>query len=173
MTPSFRDQRISALHTALAQRIVILDGAMGTMIQRHKLDEAAYRGERFADWGHDLKGNNDLLVLTQPQIIHGIHTAYLEAGADIVETNSFNATRIAMADYAMEELAYELNVAAARLARPSVWILTTSSSVSMRIWFVRVSVSMNWEQRSSLRANSHSSQEQRNARTSCCSVRSP
>jgi 5-methyltetrahydrofolate--homocysteine methyltransferase len=124
MTPSFRDQRISALHTALAQRIVILDGAMGTMIQRHKLDEAAYRGERFADWGHDLKGNNDLLVLTQPQIIHGIHTAYLEAGADIVETNSFNATRIAMADYAMEELAYELNVAAARLAREAADAMT-------------------------------------------------
>ncbi|MEW5972473.1 MAG: methionine synthase [Pseudomonadota bacterium] len=112
-----RDQRLAALHAALRERIVILDGAMGTMIQRHKLDEAAYRGERFKDWGHDLKGNNDLLVLTQPAIIRGIHMAYLEAGAEILETNSFNATRIAMADYAMEELSYEINVAAARLAR--------------------------------------------------------
>jgi 5-methyltetrahydrofolate--homocysteine methyltransferase len=119
-----RDQRISALHAALSERIAILDGAMGTMIQRHKLDEAAYRGERFADWGHDLKGNNDLLVLTQPQIIRGIHTAYLEAGADILETNSFNATRIAMADYAMEALAYEINVAAARLAREAADAMT-------------------------------------------------
>ncbi|MFZ5467294.1 MAG: methionine synthase [Pseudomonadota bacterium] len=117
MSPLSRDQRISALHAALRERIVILDGAMGTMIQRHKLDEAAYRGERFKDWGHDLKGNNDLLVLTQPAIIRDIHWAYLEAGAEILETNSFNATRIAMADYAMEELSYEINVAAARLAR--------------------------------------------------------
>ncbi len=117
MPPLSRDQRIAALHAALRERIVILDGAMGTMIQRHKLDEAAYRGDRFADWGHDLKGNNDLLVLTQPQIIRGIHMAYLEAGADILETNSFNATRIAMADYAMEALSFEINVAAARLAR--------------------------------------------------------
>ncbi len=122
-----REQRIQALHQALAQRIVILDGAMGTMIQRHKLDEAAYRGARFADWGHDLKGNNDLLVLTQPQIIRGIHSAYLEAGADIVETNSFNATRIAMADYAMEELSYEINVAAARLAREAADAMTAQT----------------------------------------------
>ena len=101
----------------LEQRILILDGAMGTMIQRHKLEEADYRGERFADWHTDVKGNNDLLVLTQPQIIRGIHEQYLEAGADIVETNSFNATRASMADYDMEDLAYEINVAAARLAR--------------------------------------------------------
>ncbi|MEW5839252.1 MAG: methionine synthase [Pseudomonadota bacterium] len=125
-TPS-RDQRISALHAALRERIVILDGAMGTMIQRHKLDEAAYRGERFADWGHDLKGNNDLLVLTQPEIIRGIHMAYLEAGADILETNSFNATRIAMADYAMEELSYEINVASARLAREAADAMTAKT----------------------------------------------
>ncbi len=124
MSKFSRDQRISALHAALTQRIVILDGAMGTMIQRHRLDEAAYRGDRFADWGHDLKGNNDLLVLTQPAIIRGIHTAYLEAGADILETNSFNATRIAMADYAMEELSYEINVAAARLAREAADAMT-------------------------------------------------
>ena len=90
---------------------------MGTMIQRHNLQEADYRGERFADWESDLKGNNDLLVLTQPQIIRDIHTAYLEAGADIIETNTFNATTVAMADYNMESLSYEINVAAARLAR--------------------------------------------------------
>ncbi|NVZ11354.1 methionine synthase [Allochromatium humboldtianum] len=101
----------------LARSILILDGAMGTMIQRHGLTEADYRGARFADWPSDLKGNNDLLALTRPDVIGGIHRAYLEAGADIVETNSFNATRIAMADYGMEDLAYEINVAAARLAR--------------------------------------------------------
>jgi methionine synthase I (cobalamin-dependent) len=87
------------------------------MIQRHKLDEAGYRGARFADWHRDVKGNNDLLVLTQPQIIQEIHEQYIEAGADIVETNTFNAQRISMADYGMEELSHEMNVAAARLAR--------------------------------------------------------
>jgi len=109
--------RTPELHALLAQRILILDGAMGTMIQKHRLGEAEYRGERFADWPRDLKGNNDLLVLTQPQVIRGIHAAYLEAGADIIETDTFNATRISLADYGMEALAYELNVAAARLAR--------------------------------------------------------
>ena len=112
-----RQERIAVFRTQLDQRILILDGAMGTMIQRHKLEEADYRGERFADWPSDLKGNNDLLSLTKPEIIQDIHTAYLEAGADILETNTFNATRIAMADYAMEALSYELNVASARLAR--------------------------------------------------------
>jgi 5-methyltetrahydrofolate--homocysteine methyltransferase len=101
----------------LAERILFLDGAMGTMIQRHKLDEADYRGARFADWPSDVKGNNDLLVLTQPGIIADIHRQYLDAGADILETNTFNATRVAMADYGMEDLSYEINVAAARLAR--------------------------------------------------------
>jgi 5-methyltetrahydrofolate--homocysteine methyltransferase len=101
----------------LGGRILFLDGAMGTMIQRHKLSEADYRGTRFADWGSDLKGNNDLLVLTRPKVIREIHDAYLEAGADIIETNTFNATRIAMSDYGMEELAFEINVAGARLAR--------------------------------------------------------
>jgi 5-methyltetrahydrofolate--homocysteine methyltransferase len=105
------------LETLLRDRILFLDGAMGTMIQRHKLGEADYRGERFADWPSDLKGNNDLLVLTQPAIIADIHRQYLEAGADIIETNTFNATRVAMADYGMEDLSYEINVAAARLAR--------------------------------------------------------
>ena len=112
-----RDERIAALHKAAAERILILDGAMGTMIQRHKLGEADYRGERFKDWRRDLKGNNDLLVLTQPDIIRGIHEAYLEAGADIVETNTFNAQTVSMADYGMEALAYEINVEAAKLAR--------------------------------------------------------
>jgi len=107
----------STLQTLLAQRILILDGAMGTMIQSYKLDEAAYRGERFADFAHDLKGNNDLLCLTQPAIIREIHGKYLAAGADILETNSFNATSISMADYHMEFLVHELNVAAAKLAR--------------------------------------------------------
>ncbi|PWI32045.1 methionine synthase [Vibrio albus] len=101
----------------LKQRILILDGGMGTMIQGYKLEEDDYRGERFADWHCDLKGNNDLLVLTQPEIIKNIHSAYLEAGADILETNTFNATTIAMADYDMESLSDEINYEAARLAR--------------------------------------------------------
>jgi 5-methyltetrahydrofolate--homocysteine methyltransferase len=106
-----------ALEKAAQERILIIDGAMGTMIQRHKLDEAGYRGARFKDWKRDVKGNNDLLVLTQPKIIQDIHEAYLEAGADIIETNTFNAQRISMADYGMEELSFEINVAAAKLAR--------------------------------------------------------
>ena len=101
----------------LKERILILDGAMGSLIQTYKLDEAGYRGDRFSDWPSDVQGNNDLLVLTQPQIIKDIHTAYLEAGADIVETNTFNATSISMADYGMEELTYEINKEAARIAR--------------------------------------------------------
>ena len=105
------------LHALLKERILILDGAMGTMIQRHKLEEEAYRGDRFADWHCDLKGNNDLLSLTQPAIIREIHQAYLEAGADILETNTFNANRISMADYDMEQLSREINLASARLAR--------------------------------------------------------
>ncbi len=101
----------------LQKRILILDGAMGTMIQRHKLEEKDYRGERFSDWHSDLKGNNDLLVMTQPDIIRGIHEAYLEAGADIVETNTFGANRISLADYGMQPLAFEMNEAGARQAR--------------------------------------------------------
>ena len=111
----------------LQERILFLDGAMGTMIQRHKLDEAAYRGDRFADWPSDLKGNNDLLVLTQPDIIRDIHGQYLEAGADIIETNTFNATRVAMADYGMEELVPEINRAAARLAREAADTATAAT----------------------------------------------
>ncbi|MBQ0785073.1 MAG: homocysteine S-methyltransferase family protein, partial [Amphritea sp.] len=101
----------------MAERILVLDGGMGTMIQDRKLEEEDYRGERFADWDIDLKGNNDLLVLTQPDIISEIHRAYFEAGADIVETNTFNATSIAMADYGMESISYEMNLVAAQLAR--------------------------------------------------------
>ena len=105
------------LSQALAQRILVLDGAMGTMIQSHQLEETDYRGDRFAEWTTDLRGNNDLLSLTQPHIIKGIHEAYLRAGADIVETNTFNTTSIAMADYAMESLVIELNQTSAKLAR--------------------------------------------------------
>ena len=123
-----RQQRTALLHDLLQQRILILDGAMGTMIQRYKLGEDDYRGthahggcacshHQFADHEGDLKGNNDLLVLTQPHIIREIHAAYLEAGADILETNTFNATSVAMADYHMEHLVYDINVAAAKLAR--------------------------------------------------------
>ncbi|CAM5213585.1 Methionine synthase OS=Castellaniella defragrans OX=75697 GN=HNR28_001472 PE=3 SV=1 [Castellaniella defragrans] len=101
----------------LDQRIVVLDGAMGTMIQRRKLTEADFRGERFADHGTDLKGNNELLSLVRPDVIREIHEAYLEAGADVVETDTFGATRVALADYGLQELAYEMNVAAAKLAR--------------------------------------------------------
>lgn len=101
----------------LEKRILIIDGAMGTMIQRHKLTEADYRGERFKDWPSDVKGNNDLLSITQPGIVTGVHKEYLEAGADIIETNTFSSTVIAQADYGMQSLAYELNVAAAKAAR--------------------------------------------------------
>ncbi|HVU49443.1 MAG TPA: methionine synthase [Polyangia bacterium] len=107
----------AVLRRLLAERILILDGAMGTMIQRHKLGEADYRGARFAHHAVDLKGDNDLLVLTKPEIIAGIHDAYLAAGCDIIETNSFNANAVAQADYKLESLAYELNLEAARLAK--------------------------------------------------------
>lgn len=105
------------LEKALQNRILILDGGMGTMIQNHKLQEADYRGDRFKDFSHSLKGNNDLLSITQPRIIADIHRAYLDAGADFIETNSFNSTAISLADYHMSDLAYEFNVAAARVAR--------------------------------------------------------
>ena len=109
--------KIDALHQQLAQRIMVLDGGMGTMIQSYRLEEEDYRGSRFADWPCDLKGNNDLLVLSKPDVIREIHDAYLAAGADILETNTFNATSIAMADYQMESLSAEINYEAARLAR--------------------------------------------------------
>lgn len=106
-----------ALASLLKERILVIDGAMGTMIQRYRLDEAAYRGERFKDWARDLKGNNDLLVLTQPDIIREIHGQYLAAGADIIETNTFNSNRLAMADYGMQDLTVELNHGAVKVAR--------------------------------------------------------
>jgi 5-methyltetrahydrofolate--homocysteine methyltransferase len=112
----------------LSERILVIDGAMGTMIQRHKLSEADYRGERFKDWPSDVKGNNDLLCLTQPDIIKNIHKEYLAAGADIIETNTFNSQRISLADYHMEDLAYEINVAAARIAREAVAEFLSSPS---------------------------------------------
>ena len=105
------------IREALQQRILLLDGAMGTMIQAHRLEEADFRGERFADWPTELRGNNDLLSLTRPDIIGDIHRAYLDAGADIIETNSFNSTSIAMADYQMQDLAAELCKASAQVAR--------------------------------------------------------
>lgn len=108
---------MSNIKQLLDQRILIIDGAMGTMIQRYKLAEEDYRGERFKDWPSDLRGNNDLLSLTQPDIVREIHGKYLEAGADIIETNTFNAQRVSLADYGMESLAYEINIAAARLAK--------------------------------------------------------
>lgn len=114
-TPAYT--RAAALPGLLAERIVILDGAMGTMIQRHKLDEAAYRGERFKDHPKDLRGNGDLLQLTRPDVIAQIHDQYLAAGADIIETNTFGATSIAQEDYGLAEFAREMNVAGARLAR--------------------------------------------------------
>ncbi|WP_045727685.1 homocysteine S-methyltransferase family protein [Xanthomonas sp. GPE 39] len=134
--PWLHPQRAQALLQALSERILIIDGAMGTMIQGHGLQEADYRGERFAAGydsaqaqhvhgpgcdhavhGHDLKGNNDLLLLTRPEVIAEIHRAYLEAGADLLETNTFNATAISQADYHLEHLVYELNKAGARVAR--------------------------------------------------------
>jgi 5-methyltetrahydrofolate--homocysteine methyltransferase len=116
-TPAPAYTRGAALAAVLQQRIAIIDGAMGTMIQRHRLGEADFRGSRFADHGKDLKGNNDLLVLTRPDVVREIHAQYLAAGADLIETNTFGATRIAQEDYGLGHLAREMNVAAARIAR--------------------------------------------------------
>ena len=122
-----------AIFKLFEERILVLDGAMGTMIQRHKLGEAEYRGDRFADWPHDLKGNNDLLSLSQPEIIKDIHRAYLEAGADIIETNTFNSTRISMADYHMEDLVPEINRESARLAREAAEEFTAKDPTKPRL----------------------------------------
>ena len=111
-----RNERLDAMFSALEQRILLLDGAMGTMIQGYGLGEDDYRGERFADWGHDLKGNNDLLSITQPQVVREIHDAFLDAGADIIETNTFNANSVALADYQLQSAVREINLAAARVA---------------------------------------------------------
>ncbi|MDT4947819.1 MAG: 5-methyltetrahydrofolate--homocysteine methyltransferase, partial [Pseudonocardiales bacterium] len=123
-TPALRPDATEALTTLLQSRILVLDGAMGTAIQRDRPDEAGYRGERFADWPSDVQGNNDLLTITAPEIIAGIHREYLEAGADIIETNTFNAQAISLGDYGMEELAYELNFESARLARAACDAMT-------------------------------------------------
>ena len=123
-----RDTRIAELDKLTAGRILMLDGAMGTMIQRHKLDEAAYRGERFANYHMDVAGNNDILSITQPEIIRDIHIAYLESGSDIVGTNTFSSTTIAQADYDMGHLAYELNFEGARLAREACDIVEATDA---------------------------------------------
>lgn len=141
----------ATLTEAAKKRILILDGAMGTMIQRHKLEEEDYRGTQFADWHCDVKGNNDLLVLTQPDIIYQIHCDYFEAGADIIETNTFNATTIAMADYDMQAQSRDINVAAAKLARKaadeftaktdSIGITVLSTALTfLRIFLICVSI---------------------------------
>jgi len=124
------------IQQCLDERILIIDGAMGTMIQQYKLEEKDYRGEKFKDWHKDVKGNNDLLSLTQPQIIQAIHKAYLEAGADIIETNTFSSTSIAQADYDMQSLAYELNVAAAKCARKAIDEFNQSSKQTNNCKFI-------------------------------------
>jgi 5-methyltetrahydrofolate--homocysteine methyltransferase len=121
-----RAQRVAHLERCLRQRLVVIDGAMGTMIQRYRLGEAEFRGERFKDHPKDLKGNNDLLVLTRPDVIREIHDAYLAAGADIIETNTFGATRVAQEDYGLGDVAREMNVAAARIAREAADAASTS-----------------------------------------------
>jgi 5-methyltetrahydrofolate--homocysteine methyltransferase len=123
-----RPDATESLAALLQSRILFLDGAMGTMIQQHTFSEEEYRGDRFADWDRDLKGNNDLLTLTQPAAISAIHRAYLDAGSDLVETNTFNAQRISLADYGMESLAYELNLESARLARAECDAVTAADS---------------------------------------------
>ncbi|MEO8810865.1 MAG: homocysteine S-methyltransferase family protein [Rhodanobacter sp.] len=139
--PWIQPERVALLEQALRQRILVIDGAMGTMLQSHELDEGGFRGERFehgrdrdaAEHGHghvgecDLKGNNDLLTLTRPDIIRGVHDAYLEAGADLVETNTFNSTRVSQADYKLQHLAYELNREGAKLARAACDAMTAKT----------------------------------------------
>ncbi len=122
------------IQNLLAERILIIDGAMGTIIQRYKLSEADYRGARFQNWHSDIKGNNDLLCLTRPDIIKAIHKEYLAAGANIIETNTFNAQRVSMADYDMQDLSYEINVAAAQLAKKAIeeFAAETGADVSDR-----------------------------------------
>jgi 5-methyltetrahydrofolate--homocysteine methyltransferase len=127
MSRTTSDTTEQYLRRLLAQRILLLDGAMGTMIQRHKLTEADYRGARFKDHGVDLKGDNDLLVLTKPDVIAGIHDGYLAAGCDIIETNTFNANSVAQADYQLEGIVYELNVTAARMAKTAATAWTAKT----------------------------------------------
>lgn len=124
------------LSKLLEERILIIDGAMGTMIQRYNLQEQDYRGERFKEWHTDVKGNNDLLCLTQPAIIKEIHKKYLQAGANIIETNTFNSQAISLADYDMQSLAYEINVAAAKLAREAISEYTANCQPSTANSFI-------------------------------------
>jgi 5-methyltetrahydrofolate--homocysteine methyltransferase len=112
---STKPERI--LRETLERRIVLLDGAYGTMLQRHKLEEKDFRGDRFRDHAHDLKGNNDILILTRPDLVRGVHDAYLAVGSDIIETNTFSATAIAQSDYHLESVVYELNLEGARIAK--------------------------------------------------------
>lgn len=123
---------MKTIQDCLKERILIIDGAMGTMIQRYKLSEADYRGEKFKAWQSDVKGNNDLLCITQPQIIETMHKEYLDAGADIIETNTFNAQRISLADYNMQELAYEINFKAAKIAKKAANEYTSKDSSKPR-----------------------------------------
>src|ERR1700710_1682024 len=122
-----RPDATEALTAALRERILVMDGAMGTMIQRHGLSEEDFRGDRFADWAQDVRGNSDMLSLTQPDVIRSIHREYLEAGADLVETNTFSAQLISQADYGMQELAYEMNYESARLAREACDAVTAET----------------------------------------------
>ncbi len=124
----------TVLERELAKRILVLDGAMGTMVQRLKLSEADFRGDRFREHAHDLKGDNDVLVLTQPEAIAGIHAEYLAAGADIIETNTFNATSVSQADYKLEAHVYEINLEAAKLARrvTDEWTARTPGPAEVR-----------------------------------------
>lgn len=126
----------SKLRELLNQRILIIDGAMGTMIQRYKLQEEDYRGARFKDWHSDIKGNNDLLCLTQPEIIKAIHKEYLAAGANIIETNTFNAQQVSLADYDMQSLAFEINAAAARVAKEAIAEYSKETGADARDRFV-------------------------------------
>ena len=125
--PAPRTPAEETLHAQLSKRLLVLDGAMGTMIQRYKLSEADFRGEQFKDFPHDQKGNSDLLVMTRPDVIGAIHREYLAAGADIIETNTFTSTAIAQADYGLEDAVYDMNVAGARLARQAVGDATTAA----------------------------------------------
>ncbi len=125
---------VDTLKRLLAERILVLDGAMGTMVQRHKLSEADFRGERFKNHPKDLKGNNDVLVLTRPDVIAGIHAEYLAAGADIIETNTFSGTSVSQGDYGLEALAYELNFEATKLAKrvAAEWTAKTPGQAALR-----------------------------------------
>ena len=129
---------LEKLNKILTERILVLDGAMGTMIQRYNLSEDDFRGNRFKDHPHDLKGNNDLLSLTQPEIIKEIHRAYFNAGADIVETNTFNGTSISQADYQTENLAYEINKASAEIAKEVALEFTKMNRANHDLLLVRL-----------------------------------